>query len=111
MTIPGEVTLDEMKLLLERAHKGEIIPLYVFLRADAVVESCEYWARRLDEKSDLMENKGVSRLAYSSRVGGHPRNTGLLRSLEGFLIFTNYWYAYVYTIKKSGRAPVAINID
>lgn len=109
MTVPGEVTLDEMKLLLERAHKGEIIPLYVFLRADS--HSYEYWARRLDAKSRLSERKGEYRLDYSSRVLGHPRSTGSLQNLDEFLIFTNYWMAYAYTLKRSGRAPAAISAD
>lgn len=106
MTVPGEVTLDEMKLLLERAHKGEIIPLYVFLREDN--QPWEYWRRRLDKKSRL--SRTADRIDYSSEKG-NPRNTGSGPNLGAYHFFTNYWMAYAYTLKRSGRAPVAVNID
>ena len=103
MPVPGKVTLDEMKLLLERAHKGEIIPLYVFMKEDTI--PYEYWMRRLDRNSRLERN----RLDYASLKEGYTRSTG--GGLNGFIFFTNFWYAVAYTLKRSQRTPVPVNLD
>lgn len=102
MPVPGEVTLDEMKLLLERAHKGEIIPLYVFCEGGPFEE---YWARRLDNHSRLT----VDRIHYTSRVTGREANVEFPH--KAVQIFTNYWFAYVYTYKAVKKPPVPINTD
>ena len=98
MTVPGEVTLDEMKLLLKRAHKGEIIPLYVF-----VDTSCEYWPRQLTRSSSL----GHEKVFYSSRKSD-ACNASCEFPHPEVKIFANYWFAYAHTFKTQGKPPFAI---
>ena len=100
MPVPGEVTLDEMKLLLERAHKGEIIPLYVFLWGVGDSRASQYRPRQFDKSSGF---KGIY-LEYSSR-DGKPKSTTAHRPERK--IFTNFWYAYAYCLKATGRPPTA----
>lgn len=101
MTVPGEVTLDEMKLLLERAHKGEIIPLYVFAKRDN--KKHEYYRRCLTQTSSLTQD-----LVYRS---WDEKEVGAVRDVNmecGWVhIFTNYWFAYAFCIKNYGRIPEA----
>lgn len=105
MTYPGELSLEDIKALLVRAHAGEIIPLYVFLKTDDTSRRHEYWARRLDAQSSL----GPHTLYYSTRRTGAQRNTG--EPLENCAFFTNYWYAYAWAIKEAGKPPHPINSD
>lgn len=98
MTYPGELSLEDIEVLLVRAHfTGEIIPLYVFC---ANFDNC-YWARELNRRSYL---KGDI-LHYSARNGDEQT---VEFPHENVKIFTNYWYAHAFALKVSKSPPKPI---